>query len=916
MFSHGTFDAARTIATFSFLCLHHHSVCILHMRQRSVSGAEAASISSMNSPPSAPMSDAQRVPQGLKHTAAEVAFATLQRPPRVCDVSRRTNKQLVGLEVTSQLMLSHLEMTGLPHVAAVLRRELKSFGLDDAYYVATQSPILFESLGKPLLPVSAESTIASSRSGKTKGSTDDSHHSAASNRDDDSAANGRVLSVLSPLVLLTCPHSLTRLCVRRLLDQSRDKLLRMCPGAANSTTLLRHLTAAMEQPMWSCPPADASLLIRNPSTSRILVATHNQLVEELTAVYINPVTSKSTAAQQMDDTFVKSLLAVHRSFMTSHALLAKLMQRYIVPSLVDVGEHYDRHGILCSVPPGLGPQFRAGSNGVYVSKRTSMWMRVQQLVRVRVLTVMSVWLRDFQHHFDDDMLEACFLFVEENCYSPQVHADAPAMIMQCAEFVRRYAADALASGVRGRSQPRHRGSEPPTLTGAQHNDGTENTGEVSTNRQLVSALSQTLSTYRAHAVAALGTSLLSKAASSEERISRQDPKGLSRVSRRQLLDNFRHLEVADVAMYLSGCSHVLFRALHTDALVDVVLSGSAAAASGGRVAADGPSFGRSSAGRDTALESFLVHAERLMHWAATLALCAGAEDAAVVSSSEEPAGMPRAGEQAGQTRTAAYVEDVFNRLLDVVSLLIERNDLHSAYGITSGLNHPAVARLHHTVFSGKFLFYERLEQLIHFFDLSNAEYTSYVASLPDATEALVPLLHVTAEELRFLDSTEPSFFGVHDTKLAPQQTQGSRDHGSSPARQTLCSTNAESLQWTASSIRVHWRKFQCVASLTHEVAQWQSRPIPHDIFKYMEKVAWALSTTPRGGSSSPQSRAGPAVAGASHADSAVQAAVHMEAQQLALHVLVTDPKELVRLSHTILPSHASTAAQKNGIETR
>jgi hypothetical protein len=142
-----------------------------------------------------------------------------------------------------------------------------------------------------------------------------------------------------------------------------------------SHEVLQYILSQAYEPMWSVgEDANAYHLFEpaNPVTGMVLYGTLNQMVEQLTRVYVMPLTTPPDIIIKSGRSFCEAFLRRHRMLLPSHVLLAKLMERYLVPLSLHLGfERFQVHGITVHLP-GTGaslPPRRSQSETVLHGRR-------------------------------------------------------------------------------------------------------------------------------------------------------------------------------------------------------------------------------------------------------------------------------------------------------------------------------------------------------------------------------------------------------------------------------------------------------------------------------------------------------------------------------------------------------------------
>lgn len=142
-----------------------------------------------------------------------------------------------------------------------------------------------------------------------------------------------------------------------------------------SHEVLQYILTQAYEPMWSVgEDANAYHLFEpaNPVTGMVLYGTLNQMVEQLTQVCVMPLSTPRDIVLKSERAFSQAFLRRHRLLMPSHVLLAKLMERYLVPLSLHLGfERFKAHGITVHAP-GMGaslPPRRSQSETVLHGRR-------------------------------------------------------------------------------------------------------------------------------------------------------------------------------------------------------------------------------------------------------------------------------------------------------------------------------------------------------------------------------------------------------------------------------------------------------------------------------------------------------------------------------------------------------------------
>eukprot|EP00759_Apiculatamorpha_spiralis_P054817 PhF_6_TR7039/c0_g1_i1/m.10569/K03099/SOS; son of sevenless len=225
----------------------------------------------------------------------------------------------------------------------------------------------------------------------------------------DSILSGEHDSVLG---LLTTPAPATLHALSVLLKNIPDKLMEHLPRQYDTATMMA-LASMASEPVWSEPETQ---MFKSEDGESIRAASINGLVEKATEVIIQPHVTLSAAHIERDAAFVDSLIQWHRHFTHPHVLLAKLIQRSIVPETLPVHDTYRGHGI------------RIENRGNPIA-RMKLIAQLQNMISLKVLTFVSVWIHQCPVDWQDTMVQCVLLFLESAGTKSVSH-------MQCAESIR------------------------------------------------------------------------------------------------------------------------------------------------------------------------------------------------------------------------------------------------------------------------------------------------------------------------------------------------------------------------------------------------------------------------------------------------------------------------------------------------
>ncbi|KAH9586089.1 Ras-like guanine nucleotide exchange factor, partial [Trypanosoma melophagium] len=256
---------------------------------------------------------------------------------------------------------------------------------------------------------------------------------------------------------LLSPHTTTRAVIRRLLTDGERKLILQFHSMGlpfPNELAIRHILYSNNENIWSSQGDADALYVKGKKgkgPGMLVFGTLNQLIEELTHVSVFPLSSLSEEKILAQEKFTSTFLRQYRYFALSHAVLAKLMERFLVPFSVKLEfEHFEGHGVSIHAPGAslstiISPSQVANNVSKneeenyqlsHFSPSATLWLFVCRKIQLSVLSVLTLWLRKFPQHFDEEMCHCLSLFLEESCYTHQLWSDCPSQLTEMAEFLR------------------------------------------------------------------------------------------------------------------------------------------------------------------------------------------------------------------------------------------------------------------------------------------------------------------------------------------------------------------------------------------------------------------------------------------------------------------------------------------------
>ncbi|KEG14558.1 hypothetical protein DQ04_00411220 [Trypanosoma grayi] len=674
------------------------------------------------------------------------------------DASSDERKSPITADVLGNVVVAYLEAVGMREVAAGMRREAKADAASTGSVAMRQQP----SCG---------------------------------------AAAHSLLSRPPPSALewLLHTHATTRAVVRRLLRNGEVKVTRqfhamgLQPPEADT---MHYVLDPNERRMWSPQDAADAIYIsggKSAGTGRRMFGTLHQLIEELTHVSVLPLSSLSEDKLRVQEEFTCAFLRQHRYFTSSHTVLAKLMERFLVPLSVQLGfEHFEAHGITVHAPgTSLSPSLctllvTSGSEDGEERRRAShfspsatLWLLVCRKVQMRVLSVLLLWLREYPQHFDEEMHQCINLFLEDCCFTPQPWSDCPSQLAGMAEFVRTsIAASAAAPREQrdcGTCTRQHSLRDcPPTI-------------------KVSSSLSPCKEAAAAVASDSGSTIVLEKPPSVLSWCTARDFSLVAPIGEhwvedaKEVVRLFVAVPVEQCATALTSFHQNLFASLQAESLLQVAHHSAAA-------------YLCSSAFRLSSVGLFLTASAELAAWTVSVLLHAAALDSLDVLQERDALSLGK---------NFIYVH---RRFVDLVVSLMRLNNLHGAVGVYQGLRHPLLQRVIKQPRLLALLPASTLQNVAHLGKLLEANNSvegesvqlleDYMKGIPDVDiHPPIPPVQRYLTEIGRLRHTMPSFLTVRTDEMYPPRNTG---------------------KVLGDIVVVHWRKYMIADQLLSRVMAWQN----------------------------------------------------------------------------------------------
>ncbi|ESL07333.1 hypothetical protein TRSC58_04979 [Trypanosoma rangeli SC58] len=559
------------------------------------------------------------------------------------------------------------------------------------------------------------------------------------------------------------PLVATKVVVRHLLLDGATKLhaqFRSMGLPAPDATFLRYALDQDDKHMWSLQDdVDAVYVGRAGRGGDAIPAfgTLHQLIEVLTHVAVLPLSTCSEEKLLAQEEFMHAFLRQHRYFASSSTVLMKLIERFMVPLSVKLGfDNFEAHGISVHAPgtsfssalttSSVGPTHSSEAEAVEgragrLSPSASLWLCVCRSIQMRVMAVLTLWLREYPQHFDDTMRHSIHLFLDGCSSAPQPWGDCPSQLQGMIEFARigiLASATAAAQHKRGGTTAarQHRlCDEPPTLPPPSTTCGT-----VTEENLLMDVQESPPCT--------LSLCALSDAGSADEFLT-----GSSTGSLRDVVTLALTLSVKQYAVGLTSLHMRLFNTLQPEDVLAVAYRSFTAYLS-------------SSAFLLTPVGLFLASSTDLSLWTVSVLLHAAALD-----------GHQMRG--AGHTSSpAANFVHLYQRLVELLVALVRLNNLHAAVAVHRGLQHPILQRVTTQPRVVALLPESTLQNVAHLYGIlglcGSEKVTcgdaleSYMRGIPDTDvhPLLPPLQHYLGKMTR-LNLEMPSFLSIRTDELYP-----------------------------------------------------------------------------------------------------------------------------------------------------
>ncbi|RNE99858.1 hypothetical protein TraAM80_07985 [Trypanosoma rangeli] len=474
------------------------------------------------------------------------------------------------------------------------------------------------------------------------------------------------------------PSVATRVVVRHLLLDGATKLHAQFHSMglpAPDAAFLLYALDPNEKHMWSVQDdVDAVYVGRLERGGHAIPAfgTLHQLIEALTHVTVLPLSTRSEEKLLAQEEFTHAFLRQHRYFASSSTVLIKLIERFMVPLSVKLEfDNFEAHGISVHAP---GTSFssilttssvgatrnseaeavegRAGS----FSPSASLWLCVCRSIQMRVMSVLTLWLREYPQHFDDTMRHSIHLFLDDCASVPQLWGDCPSQLQGMIEFARiSISASAAAATQHKRggttTARQHRlCDEPPTLPSPSTTCGTV------TEENLFVGMQE-------GPPCTLSQCALSDAGSADEFLT-----GCSTGSLQDVVTLALTLSVEQYAVGLTSLHLRLFNMIQPEHVLAVAYRSFAAYLS-------------SSAFLLAPVGLFLASSTDLSLWTVSVLLHAAALD-----------GHRMRGARHTSSPAANFVH-LYQRLVELLVALVRLNNLHAAVAVHRGLQHPILQRV-------------------------------------------------------------------------------------------------------------------------------------------------------------------------------------------------------------------------------
>eukprot|EP00760_Papus_ankaliazontas_P033081 PhM_4_TR6167/c0_g1_i1/m.104908 len=208
----------------------------------------------------------------------------------------------------------------------------------------------------------------------------------------------------SVLAKLLSPPPSTQHALATLLRDVPRRLAQHLPRQYDSAAL-EGLVRMAVTPMWSViddavhpvPTAESDM---SSEAEKLHALSLNKLVERCTEVHIQPHVTVSAQKVEGDIALVERVLRWHRHVTHPHALLAKLIQRSLVPWSLPLHDTFRGYSI------------RIENRGVPI-ERLKYVDKARHIITVRVLAMIYTWITQLPCDWDEVMVQSLLLYLED-----------------------------------------------------------------------------------------------------------------------------------------------------------------------------------------------------------------------------------------------------------------------------------------------------------------------------------------------------------------------------------------------------------------------------------------------------------------------------------------------------------------------
>ncbi|PBJ74243.1 hypothetical protein BCY84_12844 [Trypanosoma cruzi cruzi] len=602
-----------------------------------------------------------------------------------------------------------------------------------------------------------------------------------------------------------CSYAATRLVVRQLLSDGASKLTSQFKSMglpAPDETFMRYALDSNDKHMWSVQDDVDALYVAGvgwDGHGMPMFATLHQIIEALTHVSVLPLSTLSEEKLLAQEEFTHAFLRQHRYFTSSHTVLAKLMERFTVPLSVKLGfENFEAHGIRVHAPgTSLSaflsvsriPRTHRGEEKVVkggvnsFSPSASLWLFVCRSIQMRVMSVLTLWLREYPQHFDDAMHHSIHLFLDDCSSISQPWSDCPSQLHAMMEFVRDSISAAAEKKRTGTLVTRqHRLTDgPPTLTSSSPSRTVAAEENFFTRRQAYPTCIFSL-----RALTDVGSSMEFRTKSWVDKL-------------QEVVNLCLALSVEQYAAGLMSLHFHLFTSFQVEEVLKVLHRSSAAYLS-------------SSSFHLTPVGAFLASSTDLSAWTVSVLLHAAALDGHQMR-------------DAGHISSAAEnFLKIYKHLVELVVALVRLNDLHGAVAVHRGLHHPILQRvltqprLVALIPASTSQNVTRLHEILGICSENDVakgkSLENYMRGIldVDAHPLIPPLQHYLGKLTRLKDEM-PSFLTLRTDELYPSTDPGKK---------------------TREIVLLHWRKYIILDRMVSQLKVWHSGARPTAIDRAFE----------------------------------------------------------------------------------